>query len=72
MTDPESFKLPSIERESLHLLTNQNNTEGAPGSSFEPGSSRLPLPFLFLVRLAPQKSFNGPNNRSTLIFDHSL
>jgi len=30
------------------------------------------LTLLFLFVLHPQKPFNRPNNRSTLIFDHSL
>src|SRR5437879_4533785 len=36
--EPRIFQTPSIERGSFRALTNQNNTEGAPGSSFEPGS----------------------------------
>src|SRR2546428_8295862 len=46
--EPRIFQTPSIERGSFRALTNQNNTEGAPGSSLEPGSwgcfSLLTLP----------------------------
>jgi hypothetical protein len=40
----ESAKSPSIERGSVWPLDNQEKTEGAPGSSFEPGSWVLGLP----------------------------
>src|SRR5438445_6434247 len=36
--EPRIFQTPSIEHGSFRPLANQNNTEGAPGSSFEPGS----------------------------------
>ena len=38
-TNPESSKLHLIERGGFPPLTSQNNTERAPGSVFEPGSS---------------------------------
>ncbi len=38
MTNPGPFKLVLIVRRNFRTLTTQTNTEGAPGSSSEPGS----------------------------------
>src|SRR2546422_4883673 len=55
--EPRIFQTPSIERGSFRPLANQNNTEGAPGSSLEPGSWGCFLFSLFHVdRHEPRRS----------------
>jgi hypothetical protein len=41
-TPTPNFRLRSIERGNSRTLANQTDTEGAPGSSFEPGVLGLP------------------------------
>jgi hypothetical protein len=59
MTNRKFLKLPSTERGSSRTLTDQNNTEGAPGSFFEPGSW---VAFSFTLAGAPGRRIQNLSN----------